>query len=652
MPHKSKQSGFLCLFSLIYFSLISSPSGRADIGLDASWAEALALSIDNGKVFGRDFIFNYGPLGYFNTGILPTNTSVFVLIVLQISILLNYLFIIWFGFQKAGDKWGSVAIAALCILLPWGFISDISFTYFYFFLFWLLHAQQTQRQIGLFCALLCAVLLFYVKVNLSLIVYTLFTLSLIWFWFCRVFTFKIIATALSILFIATYLLSLVLNVDIVAYLSASIKIIDAYQDAMAVVIATKRELVFFVSITALILLSVLVVVWLNFKTIWQDKKLILLFAFVAIAWFLDFKQAHTAISFPNLLGYYIFMPPLVVLLYLFVPKSMSQSVSRLFVVVFCLQLVAIQVIRYRLTGANTKGYALSFVSDDIEKKLQKGLTGSDILEIIVNKTPYNYIKNAVSYHHEDYFQTNLRPLPKAFLEKYGKTTIDIVPTDIDYVYFNGLNYNPRPVIQSYQANSDWLMAKNGEKYLSETAPQTVLYRVESFRDQNPFWVETDLTKALLRRYQLTDSVATKFHNFLIFTKNNKIKYLNYRLLQQKQFTINQEITITESDKPILFTANIEYSFWGKISRLLFQPPYLYCTLSYDNGSQETYRVIDKILKGGIIVNRKVSNQGEATSFFSNQNHKNLRVAKIRFWAKYQWGFKSDFEGKTEEISIE
>ncbi len=647
MSNQTKQNGFLCFFGLVYFSLISSPYGYPDIGIDASWAEALVMSIESHKVFGRDFVFNYGPLGYLNTGLLPKNISVFVLVALQVCTLLSYLFIIWYGFQKSAENWKNVALATLCILLPWGFISDISFTYFYFFLFWLLHAQQTQKIASLLCASMCALLLFYIKVNLSLIVYSLFTLSLFYFWACRLFDFKIAFTAFCILLIATYLLSFGLNVDIVAYLSASLKIIDAYQDAMAVVIVTKYELLFFLSVTILILLSVLVVVGLYFKTIWQDKKLILLFIFVAIAWFLDFKQAHTAISFPNLLGYYIFMPPLVVLLYLFTPKVMTRSVARLFVVVFVLQLAAIQVIRYQ----SSNSYVLTFVSDDIERKFQKQLTTTAILEIIASKTPYQYIKNMVSYDFENNHAINRRPLPSTYLKKYSTTTTDIVPTDIDYIYFNKLSYNPRPVIQSYQANSDWLMAKNGQKYLSNTAPQTVLYRVEGFRDQNPFWVETDLTKALLRRYQITDSVVTQSHSFLVFTKNTKIKDLNYRLLQQNTFGLNKKIDVINSDKPIQFTANVEYSLWGKIARLLFQPPYLYCTVTYQNGVQENYRVIDKILRGGIIINRKVSTQAEVVSFFSNQNHKNLQVSNLRFWAKYELGFKSDFKGSFQEINI-
>lgn len=63
----NRQTIFLLFFCVIYFSL-SLPAGYAGFNIDASWHESLVMAIDNGFVFGRDFIFNYGPLGYLNTG--------------------------------------------------------------------------------------------------------------------------------------------------------------------------------------------------------------------------------------------------------------------------------------------------------------------------------------------------------------------------------------------------------------------------------------------------------------------------------------------------------------------------------------------------------------------------------------------------------
>ena len=38
-----------------------------DITLDGSWIRAINMAIHNGLVFGRDFVFTYGPLGFLDT---------------------------------------------------------------------------------------------------------------------------------------------------------------------------------------------------------------------------------------------------------------------------------------------------------------------------------------------------------------------------------------------------------------------------------------------------------------------------------------------------------------------------------------------------------------------------------------------------------
>jgi hypothetical protein len=98
-------------------------------------------------------------------------------------------------------------------------------------------------------------------------------------------------------------------------------------------------------------------------------------------------------------------------------------------------------------------------------------------------------------------------------------------------------------------------------------------------------------------------------------------------------------------------ANIDYSLKGKLARLIFQPPYLYCLVTYENGRQENFRVIDKILKGGVFINQKITTQAEVSNFFLNKGVDNQRVTQIRFWTKYNSGFETSFEGKFKEIKI-
>ncbi|WP_064197376.1 MULTISPECIES: hypothetical protein [Emticicia] len=648
----NRQTLFLVFFSLIYFSL-SLPAGYAGFNIDASWHEALVMAIDKGFVFGRDFIFNYGPLGYLNTGLLPKSVSIWVLVAAEILTLVNYLIIIKLCFQKSPKNFWLVAIAALVIFMPWGFISDTSFTFFYFFIFWLLYAKQTHNSGALILAIVLSVLIFYIKVNLSIIVYGLFWLSLCYFWWAKAFTLRTLIFCLFCQILLTYVFSILLHVDVPAYLGASLKIIDAYQDAMATMLLSSKDLAVLLVFEGLIVLVVLLFALRTFSWLFKNHFFgLYLYVLIALAWFLGFKQAHTAVGAYNIFGFFLLMPPLATLIYLFSENQEKLWAGRMFVVVLCLQLVATQIIRYYVGEKTFKGYVLTYPPDAIANDIkEKGFEFDHILQIIAGKNPVNYLNRLVSYQYDDNFKDSPVVLPVDLKSKIGNASVDIVPHQISHIYFNQLNYNPRPVIQSYQANSDWLMKKNGGKYVSTTAPAIVLFRIDPFREQNPFWVETDLTESLLRNYQLTDTCVIQQDSFAVFQKNKVLKKITSSKISTIKAKLNEEIPIPQSSSPIRFSADIQYSVKGKLSRLLFQPPYLYCSVTYENGKQENFRVIDKILKGGVFINQKVITHAELSNFFVNKGVDNQRVTKIRFWSNQASGFEQSFDGQFNEIKI-
>ena len=127
--------------------------------------------------------------------------------------------------------------------------------------------------------------------------------------------------------------------------------------------------------------------------------------------------------------------------------------------------------------------------------------------------------------------------------------------------------------------------------------------------------------------------------------------MTYNDLATIKFKLNEDIQLPKSANPIRFSAKINYSTKGKLARLFFQPPYLYCLVTYENGRQENFRVIDKILRGGVFINQKITTQAEACNFFLNKGVDNQRVTKVRFWAKYTSGFDESFEGTFKELKI-
>jgi hypothetical protein len=644
MSSKAKQNLFFLFFSLLFFST-SLPYIYASVGIDPSWTESLVLAINQGFVFGKDFIFNYGPLGYLNTLLLPEGVSPWLMFFFHFFVLANYLFIIKLSFDKLRKEWWKAAIVSVVIFLPWGFFADITFTLFYLMLFWLLYVHQTRNTIGLLVAEILAVLIFYIKVNLSLIAYTVFTGSLIYFAFSKRITWRTGLIVLVFLLVLTYAFAGFLNVSLPDYLGASLKIIDAYQDGQAVNILTNKELILILGFEGLIVLVVLIHLIKN--RVWFREN-IYLYLLVALAWFLCFKQAHTAVAHYNVFGFFLFLPVLAVLVFLFADRFNGSG--RLLVTVLIIQLVATQFIRLSYTQYSPKNYLLFFFPDIVAHEVKETQNSIKLLKTISQKNPLNYLQRLFSYDYEENFRSehlnDIRLLPAHIRAKIGDKSVDILPWEISYVFLNRLNYNPRPIIQTYQANSDWLAEVNENKFTSASAPDYVLANIHDYREQNPFWMDKGAYLALRENYSLTDTVEMPEETYFLFEKQ-KSGAIDYQKMTPRKGLWDSQIEIPETGDLYLH-ANIEYSIPGKVARLLFQPPYLRCLVTYRDGTEESFRIPPPILKGGILVSERVVNNDDFNRFVQRLSG-NKKLERVKFWSTMGWGFKKEFDYHFETI---
>ncbi|KPM48483.1 hypothetical protein [Jiulongibacter sediminis] len=638
MSSKAQQNLFFIFFSLLYFST-GSPYIYASVGIDPSWTESLVMAINQGFTFGKDFIFNYGPLGYLNTLLLPEGISPWLMFLFHLFVLANYLFIIKLSFDKLGGEWWRSAIVSVVIFLPWGFFADITFTLFYLMLFWLLYVHQTRNTVGLLVAVILAVLIFYIKVNLSLIAYTVFTGSLIYFALSKRITWRTGLIVLVFLLVLTYAFAGLLNVSLPDYLGASLKIIDAYQDGQAVNIMTNKELFLLLGFEGLIVLLVLIHLVKNLAWV---RDTIYLYLVVAMAWFLCFKQAHTAVAHYNVFGFFLFLPVLAVLIFLFADRFKGSG--KLLVTVLIIQLIATQFIRLSYTQYSAKNYFLFFFPDAVAQEVKESQNTLELFKTFTQKNPVNYFKRLFTYDYENNFKgeklNEIRLLPAHIRAKINEQSVDIMPWEISYVFLNKLNYNPRPIIQTYQANSDWLAEVNEKKYTSASAPDYVLANVHDYREQNSIWMDKGAYLALRENYSLTDTVDMPEETYFLFEKQ-KSGVIEYQKMTPQTGLWDTQIEIPEAGDLYLH-ANIEYSIPGKIARLLFQPPYLRCLVTYRDGTEESFRIPPPILQGGIMVSERVVSNDDFNRFVQELSG-NKKPERVKFWSTMGWGFKKEFD---------
>jgi hypothetical protein len=156
-----------------------------------------------------------------------------------------------------------------------------------------------------------------------------------------------------------------------------------------------------------------------------------------------------------------------------------------------------------------------------------------------------------------------------FRKIIGNHSVDIIPTEISKIYFNGFHYNPRPVIQSYSAYDGYLDNLNYEKYMSANAPDYVLFSMSSIDNRFALFDETKTKLALISNYRIVGEVDEEL---ILKRRDTPISLI--KLKEEEKFTIKvgEDIPVKRSSDIQVSRVFIEYDLPGKFRRLVYQPP--------------------------------------------------------------------------------
>ncbi|MFY7908384.1 MAG: hypothetical protein ACOVO2_02470, partial [Emticicia sp.] len=189
-------------------------------------------------------------------------------------------------------------------------------------------------------------------------------------------------------------------------------------------------------------------------------------------------------------------------------------------------------------------------------------------------------------------------------------------------------------IQSYQAYNEFLDKKNQEKYLSDTAPDFVIYGIESTDNKYAVGDETLTLVALLQHYE---PIKT-WPNRLLLKKKAQTKTL--KLVKQqstvwemgKPFVLNSLIKADSANQKLLSIIKVKttYNWFGKLLNLFFQPPHLNMELATNKGEKTVYRTVPILLNKGLIVNAKIDSVKNLKQFFETGSVENKSIETVKF----------------------
>lgn len=603
------------VFIILYLlpkDLFISPG--ADI--DASWKIALNLAWKEGLIWGKDIIFTYGPLGFLSTK-LPVYTSKVLIVLFSIFISANGIYFIHTIFKKISNTYDLIFMSCLFFFTgEFLFTGEFPFMYtaitlYFYFLFNAFLFLQKNRILNLGIASIICLITFYIKVNAGLIlnVVLLFFLSFIFFK-------KTVSRKVTLLisighYFLLWALSFVLQTDFLSYIVNSFPIINSYNDAM---VFLSRD--FFYLIYILVVISVIAIAYLSsLKKLFKSQFEIFLLFNILFFVFITFKQGFVRADDFHTIIFIEGISFIILLIYLF--SEITTIKTNIYYGVIVIGIFSISNLRdYRASSFKTNtGLNHLLAKDNLNDKKQ-------------------------------------RALPQRIIKDIGSQTVDVLGYETSFIYHNHLNYNPRPIIQSYSVYDPKLIELNYHKYDSKTSPDYVLYNFGSIDERHPFWDESLIYLPLLQNYTVFDTAFVEtFTPLLVFKKNEERKrILEKKVILDTIINFNSPITIPKSDNLIYLSIESDYTFAGKIRRLLYQPSLSLIDLQYEDNSKSEYTLVLPVMESGVPINRKVLTAHDAYTFFTSLGKKNSIATSFKLKGNPLW-IQDSFHIKFIEYSF-
>lgn len=520
-------------------------------GLEPSWMIALNIAVEQKLVFGRDLIYTFGPLGFLYTG-LPVYIPKIVIILFHAMILGAIAFILNFYLKQIKSYMAKAGFIVFMLIIYIELFPEKAFLLLLIFLFFLLYHLNRQKRFTLIFAGFIALLTFFVKLNTGLLLTFLLFPYLLFAGWLKIEKWKFIA-AFALLYCALlFVFSNLLNVDVLAYTTNAFDIINNYSDAVNI---PPMPLIFLIAVAIIIVYGM--VMLLNLKNILKDKIRIFSLMYVSLAFFILFKEGfvradgHTMLFFGKI-------APLISLLYFFDANKQFRLHLK-----YCIMFAGF------MTIVSTQVF-YGFHNPLVRAKHK-------VAKIAYRDVIFGeYAKHRLSmYEHHKKFAE----IPDRIIDRIKGKSVDIIPTDISYIFFNGLNYNPRPSMQSYASYSGRLDGINAKKYASENAPDFIIFAIGSIDNRHPFWDESKTKMVMLTNYRVIDtfrvaSDAMKLgvnEDFILLEKRErplkmieiKTKTFPYCLGDTLEIPVKENLTYLQID--------FKYTFIGKMMRLFFQP---------------------------------------------------------------------------------
>ena len=222
----------------------------------------------------------------------------------------------------------------------------------------------------------------------------------------------------------------------------------------------------------------------------------------------------------------------------------------------------------------------------------------------------------------------------ALVQQVGRASIDLFTHEQGILLLNGLNYQPRPISQSYTTYTRTLLEKNAAFYRSPRAPEFVTIRLKAIDRRYPGQEDSLALLEIARRYEMVDNTP---EHALLRRKSpaasdrgdpSPAVPANRPLLGATSLAFGQRIPVPAGDgHAVWMEVDLQPTMFGRINTFLYHAYQPQLIATYSDGHEERFRLISTLSSCGYVIRPFIETHRDWIDLI--QGHDRGKVTEIR-----------------------
>lgn len=195
-------------------------------------------------------------------------------------------------------------------------------------------------------------------------------------------------------------------------------------------------------------------------------------------------------------------------------------------------------------------------------------------------------------------------------------SVDSIPINQAKLISNGYDWQPRPIFQSYAAYNPALATRNYNYLLGSKAPENIIFQPSTIDDRYPSLDDGLSWPLLISNYHPIKEVD----NFIFLKKNEGINVPDSRrLLLDGEYVIGRKVITPKNNGLVYMQLDIEPTLLGRLLNIFFKSSELRMMVYLRSGAVRNYRIIPSMAKTGFIFSPLIENSADFSSLFLDPN---------------------------------